>query len=56
MDNCFQTLKDTAEKLEGASDESQEQLSNAFEIAASLRKILDDRESQFATLEGNLRV
>lgn len=52
----FQALKDTADKLEGTSDESQEQLSNAFEIAGSLRKILEDRENQFATLEGNCRV
>ncbi|KAJ7563281.1 hypothetical protein O6H91_03G104200 [Diphasiastrum complanatum] len=48
-------LKETAEKLEGASDESQEKLSSAFEIAASLRKLLEDRESHFATLEGNCR-
>lgn len=51
-----QALKETAERLEGASDESQEKLTSAFEIAGSLRKLLEDRESQFATLEGNCRV
>ncbi|KAI5058046.1 hypothetical protein GOP47_0026216 [Adiantum capillus-veneris] len=55
IESYAKALKDTAEKLEGTSDESQEQLSNAFEIAGSLRKILDDRENQFATLEGNCR-
>lgn len=51
-----QALKETAERLEGASDESQEKLTIAFEIAGSLRKLLEDREGQFATLEGNCRV
>ncbi|KAH7445513.1 hypothetical protein KP509_01G012500 [Ceratopteris richardii] len=55
MEYYAKALKDTAQKLEGTSDESQEQLSNAFEIAGSLRKILEDRENQFATLEGNCR-
>ncbi|XP_024542541.1 myosin-7B-like isoform X1 [Selaginella moellendorffii] len=48
-------LKETAEKLEGASDESHEKLSSAFKIAASLRKLLEDRETQYATLEGTCR-
>ncbi|MCO5555542.1 hypothetical protein L7F22_009087 [Adiantum nelumboides] len=48
-------LKETAEKLEGASDESQEKLSSAFKIASSLRKLLEDRENQYANLEGNCR-
>lgn len=52
----FQALRETAERLEGASDESQEKLTSAFEIAGSLRKLLEDRENQFATLEGNCRV
>ncbi|XP_024530433.1 meiosis-specific nuclear structural protein 1-like [Selaginella moellendorffii] len=52
----LQALKDTAEKLEGASDESQEKLTSAFEIAASLRRLLEDRENQYATLEGNCRI
>ncbi|MCO5613343.1 hypothetical protein L7F22_067619 [Adiantum nelumboides] len=56
VESYAKALKDTAEKLEGTSDESQEQLSNAFEIAGSLRKILEDRENQFATLEGNCRL
>eukprot|EP01018_Ginkgo_biloba_P021963 Gb_23828 [translate_table: standard] len=51
----MEALKVTAEKLEGTSGESQEQLSNAFQIAANLRRLLEDRESQFATLEGNCR-
>ncbi|MCO5548057.1 hypothetical protein L7F22_001513 [Adiantum nelumboides] len=55
VESYAKALKDAAEKLEGTSDESQEQLSNAFEIAGSLRKILEDRENQFATLEGNCR-
>mgnify|MGYP007076056913 FL=1 len=49
-------MKETAEKLEGASDESQEKLSSAFKIASSLRKLLEDRENQYATLEGTCRV
>lgn len=49
-------LKETAEKLEGASDESQEKLTSAFEIAGSLRKLLEDREQQYACLEGSSRV
>lgn len=53
---CAQALKETGERLEGASDESQEKLTSAFEIAGSLRKLLEDRESQFATFEGNCRV
>ncbi|KAI5064878.1 hypothetical protein GOP47_0019573 [Adiantum capillus-veneris] len=48
-------LKETAEKLEGASDESQEKLSSAFKIASSLRKLLEDRENQYANLEGSCR-
>jgi hypothetical protein len=54
--NVLQALRETAERLEGASDESQEKLTSAFEIAGSLRKLLEDRENQFATLEGNCRV
>ena len=54
--NVWQALRETAERLEGASDESQEKLTSAFEIAGSLRKLLEDRENQFATLEGNCRV
>lgn len=49
-------MKETAERLEGASDESQEKLTSAFEIAGSLRKLLEDRDNQFATLEGTSRV
>jgi len=49
-------LKDTVERLEGASDESQEKLTSAFEIAGSLRKLLEDREHQYASLEGSSRV
>ena len=52
----MQALKETAERLEGASDESQEKLTSAFEIAGSLRKLLEDRDNQFATLEGTSRV
>ncbi|KAH6558264.1 hypothetical protein KP509_1Z071600 [Ceratopteris richardii] len=48
-------LKETAEKLEGASDESQEKLSSAFKIASSLRKLLEERENQYANLEGSCR-
>ncbi|KAL3697694.1 hypothetical protein R1sor_011770 [Riccia sorocarpa] len=55
LESYEKALKETAEKLEGASDESQEKLTSAFEIAASLRKLLEERESQFATLEGNCR-
>ncbi|KAG0604409.1 hypothetical protein M758_10G169900 [Ceratodon purpureus] len=53
---CYEkALKETAQRLEGASDESQEKLTSAFEIAGSLRKLLEDRENQFANLEGNCR-
>ncbi|CAM6079900.1 unnamed protein product [Sphagnum tenellum] len=52
IDSYDKALKETAEKLEGASDQSQEKLASAFEIAGSLRKLLEDRENQFATLEG----
>ncbi|OAE30758.1 hypothetical protein AXG93_2265s1170 [Marchantia polymorpha subsp. ruderalis] len=55
LESYEKALKETAEKLEGASDESQEKLTSAFEIAASLRKLLEERENQFATLEGNCR-
>jgi len=55
-DFLTQALKETAERLEGVSDESQEKLTSAFEISGSLKKLLEDRESQFATLEGNCRV
>jgi uncharacterized protein (DUF2164 family) len=56
IDSYDKALKETAEKLEGASDQSQEKLASAFEIAGSLRKLLEDRENQFATLEGISRV
>ncbi|CAM6103626.1 unnamed protein product [Calypogeia fissa] len=55
IDAYEKALKETAEKLEGATDESQEKLTSAFEIAASLRKLLEERENQYATLEGNCR-
>ncbi|XP_073396167.1 uncharacterized protein [Physcomitrium patens] len=55
VDSYAKALKETAERLEGASDESHEKLTSAFAIAGSLRKLLEDRESQFATLEGNCR-
>eukprot|EP01018_Ginkgo_biloba_P001910 Gb_17695 [translate_table: standard] len=55
LESYEKALKETADKLEGASDESHEQLSNAFEIASSLRKLLEDRENQYATLEGDCR-
>lgn len=55
LDSYEKALKETAEKLEGASDESQEKLTSAFEIAGSLRKLLEDREQQYACLEGSSR-
>ncbi|XP_024384287.1 uncharacterized protein [Physcomitrium patens] len=55
IESYEKALKETGERLEGASDESQEKLTSAFEIAGSLRKLLEDRESQFATFEGNCR-
>jgi len=57
--NCakIQVLRNTAEKLEGSvSDESSEKLTNAFEIAGSLRKLLQERDRQFASLENTCQV
>ncbi|KAG0614176.1 hypothetical protein M758_6G156500, partial [Ceratodon purpureus] len=55
LDSYEKALKETAERLEGTSDESQEKLTSAFEIAGSLRKLLEDREHQYASLEGSSR-
>lgn len=51
IDSYKQALRNTAEKLEGVSDESSEKLTSAFEIAGSLRKLLQERDRQFASLE-----
>ncbi|XP_024518718.1 uncharacterized protein LOC112341925 [Selaginella moellendorffii] len=55
VDSYEKALKETADKLDGTSDESHQKLSSAFQIAASLRKLLEDRENQFAALEGSSR-
>ncbi|XP_024397923.1 uncharacterized protein [Physcomitrium patens] len=51
IDSYKQALINTAERLEGMPGESQEMLESAFEIAGSLRKLLQDRDKQFANLE-----
>nr|PNR38118.1 hypothetical protein PHYPA_021229 [Physcomitrium patens] len=51
LEKCMQALINTAERLEGMPGESQEMLESAFEIAGSLRKLLQDRDKQFANLE-----
>lgn len=52
----MQALINTAERLEGMPGESQEMLESAFEIAGSLRKLLQDRDKQFANLESTCLV
>ncbi|KAG0576911.1 hypothetical protein KC19_5G117300 [Ceratodon purpureus] len=51
IDSYKQALRNTAEKLEGVSDQSHEKLTSAFEMAGSLRKLLQERDKQFASLE-----
>eukprot|EP00898_Chlorokybus_atmophyticus_P005974 jgi/Chlat1/6378/Chrsp44S00450 len=45
LESCEEALRDTAERLETAAGQSQEKLAGAFEIAASLRQMLEERQN-----------
>jgi len=57
LQNYPQALRNTAETLEGSvADEYSEKRTRAIEIAGSLRKLLQERDKQFASLENTCQV
>lgn len=51
LDGCTKQLKETYGRLDGENAETQEKLNMAFDIASSLRKLLDEKEAYLEQLK-----